>query len=240
MEPEISLSWEILPSGIWIPVNSWKSTDVSEEHVTSVFKQCLLIASCWFLAWRLTVNRQHTTHISQKTELFNNQSCKNVESFTAMFIRWQLAATHSEINPVCTLKLDICLSKIIFNIILLCRPSTSKLSLRGKWSFLRKKSKMANNIWNDLGEWVLRNGGRKKLISTVTCRLVARQRPRNNVAMQRPARDNGSSVGCGVFYEVRSEAISGDRPSLRTNTARVQLGKKSLVVDFKGLDTKKN
>jgi hypothetical protein len=33
------------------------------------------------------------------------------------------------------------------------------------------------------------------------------------VARQRPARNNGSTVGSGVFYVVHSEAVSRDRPS---------------------------
>jgi hypothetical protein len=36
---------------------------------------------------------------------------------------------------------------------------------------------------------------------------------RTAVARQRPARNNGSTVGGGVFYVVRYEAVSRDRPS---------------------------
>jgi hypothetical protein len=42
-------------------------------------------------------------------------------------------------------------------------------------------------------------------------------------ARQRPARKNGSTVGSGVFYVVRSEAISLDRPSSVQLVSVVQL-----------------
>jgi hypothetical protein len=60
--------WRVLSSGIYHCVIYWKSTDVSEEHVTSMFRvkelakkrtsmkqACLLPASHWFLASLLHV-----------------------------------------------------------------------------------------------------------------------------------------------------------------------------------------
>jgi hypothetical protein len=43
------------------------------------------------------------------------------------------------------------------------------------------------------------------------------------VARQWPARNNGSTVGSSVFYVLRSEAISLDRPSSAQLVSAVQL-----------------
>jgi hypothetical protein len=80
-----SNGYEVISSGIYRHVVRWKWTDVSEEHVTSIFSKVLIATSRLFLAFlilrpwkwrlhvspksRLTFNGLHGV-ISQKIELF--------------------------------------------------------------------------------------------------------------------------------------------------------------------------
>jgi hypothetical protein len=43
------------------------------------------------------------------------------------------------------------------------------------------------------------------------------------VVRQRPARNNGSTIGGGVFYVVLSEALSRDRPSSVSQSVKKRL-----------------
>jgi hypothetical protein len=94
--------WRVSSSGIWRRVVCWVATDVSEEHIASIFRvEACHLLTCWFLLklflwpWRgrryvppkrrLQLNRLHGV-ISQKMVLFITTAVKT--SNPTCFFAW--------------------------------------------------------------------------------------------------------------------------------------------------------
>jgi hypothetical protein len=116
--------WRVSSSGIWCRVVCWVATDVSEEHIASLFRveeifsACHLL-TCWFLlklflrpwSWRryipskrrLQLNRLHSI-ISQKMILFITTAVKTSNPTKTVFVLWHIHPWLKSMKDLCNVK----------------------------------------------------------------------------------------------------------------------------------------